>query len=236
MRIEIVRRLPTVGRLFAGRPDRGATATGEAYGEVWRPVRHRGAITAVVGEPQALPLVVVFCPNPAAFGWIASSVSAALPSVVVVATDFREPLATLDAIASHADYLGADPARLAIIGESDAASSAISSCAGARHVTRLALVSPVVPAAFTTGGIPPCLLQFSAAAPGAPAVRELETSLREDGVAVRSIDYTSLEDGWARYPRAVRGSRRGLDDLLGFLKRGFGVESTFRVIPGWDLH
>ena len=220
-----------MGPLFTGRPAAGASMTRESFGSVWR----------AGGDGQ--PLIVVFSPHPAAMAWLASSIAVSLPAAVVVASSATDPRATVAAASHAASSLGADPERLAIIGESDAAGAALLACAsGAGAAHRLALISPHLPdepdrpSEVSFDEVPPVLLQFSRDGVGAVAITALERRLRGAGVAVRAIDYARLADHWARYPRAVRGSARGLDDLVAFLRRGFAVESTFGVIPGWDLH
>lgn len=239
----VVSRVAPVGRLFAGRPDRNATSTKENFGTVWR------------GKAdENLPLMVIFTRSPAAMAWVASSIAVTLPAVVVVTGTDDAAHTAMDRITAWAPAAGADAARIGVIGESDAAAAALEACIepdaeDSAHpartpspgVARLALISPILsepvaPAWREVDGLPPTLLQFSRTSAFAAAIVDLEVRLRATGVAVRAIDYGTLGDGWARYPKAVRGSRQGLDDLLGFLRRGFGVESTFHKIPGWDLH
>jgi hypothetical protein len=219
-----------VRRLFGGRPAAGAQSTTEDVGTVWQP-------SSVAG----VPLIVVFSTEPKSLAWIASVLASQLPAVVVVAGSVADPVGTLAAASTLAEQLGADASRVGVVGEGDAAASAVLAAASSttnpipatsersdRAVDRIALISPRKIDDTATVGTPPTLLQF--AQPSLPQHRF------GCGVAVRSIDYTAVGDGWVKYPRAVRGARRGQTDLMAFFRRGLGDESTFDVIPGWDLH
>ena len=224
-------------RLFVAQPVSGVRSRSEEVGTVWHP-----AVTA------GLPLIVVFSAEPRSMAWVASSLASALPAVVIVAAALDDPVHTLAAAQVAAAELGADADRIGIIGEGDASAPALQaatapsptsgsgSASTDRAVDRVALISPeslpTAPAAAT----PPTLLQFAQGGSRAAESEAWERRVKLAGVAVRSIDYTAVGDGWVRYPRAIRGSRRAHSDLLAFFRRGLGNESTFHVIPGWDLH
>jgi acetyl esterase/lipase len=227
-----------VRRLFGGRPVSGVQSTTADVGTVWQP-------SSVAG----VPVIVVFSTEPKSLAWIASVLAAQLPAVVVVAGSVTDPVGTLAAASTLAGQLGADASRVGVVGEGVAAASAVLAAASSttnptpatsersdRAVDRIALISPRKIGDTPTKGTPPTLLQFAQDGDAAPESALLERRLREAGVAVRSIDYTAVGDGWVKYPRAIRGARRGQTDLVAFFRRGLGDESTFDVIPGWDLH
>jgi hypothetical protein len=217
-----------IRRLFAGKTANGATSTSTPLGDLWHPSR-----------TDELPLIVVYSSEPRSMRWIASSLAAALPAAVLVAVEpatdsVNVPAHTVSAAQSIAPQVRIDAARVGIVGEGDAAAAALH--AASSSALRLALISPRGLGAAVVDGIPPTLLQFAQDGESAAESTAWERRLREAAVAVRAIDYTAVGDGWVRYPRAIRGSRRGYSDLLAFFRRGLGDESTFTVIPGWDLH
>ena len=240
-----------VRRLFVARPVSGVRSQPAEIGTVWRP-----EVTA------GLPLIVVFSSEPRSMAWVASSLAAALPAVVVVAAAVDDPVHTLAEAQLYAAELGADAGRVGIIGEGDASAPALQAATASsptsgsestsasvstsesasesgpadRSVDRVALISPQSLPASPAPPPPPTLLQFAQGGPRAAESEAWERRVKLAGVAVRAIDYTAVGDGWVRYPRAIRGSRRAHTDLLAFFRRGLGNESTFHVIPGWDLH
>lgn len=213
-------------RLFTSRPARGATAQRTQTAVLWR--------GRTAGDR---PVIVLFSAQPDATGWLASSLASALDTIVYVPLSLNNPAAEL---ATAAALDGADGSLVGVIGEADAATAATNACsAGGAVAVRLALISPVLRDsvdAIDVHALPPTLLQFSQQSEHIGDIRLLDDRLRAGGVAVRATDYTGVGDEWALYPRVSRGSGRGLDDLLGFFRRGLGTESTFSVIPGWDLH
>jgi acetyl esterase/lipase len=232
-----VRRVPLAGRLYSGRPPRDVTSVETPSGVLWR------------RASSANPFVIVlFSDDARGLSWLAGSLASRLDAFVVVgagrgatapAGSAEHAESARSAAVREAGTLGADVTRVGLLAEGAFAPHAIRAAGEpASHggvTRRLALVSPVLDAAPEVGSLPPTLLQFARSGESAPVV-ELERQLRRTGVAVRAIDYTDVTDGWARYPRAARGSARGLDDLVAFFERGLGTQSTFDVIPGWDLH
>jgi acetyl esterase/lipase len=98
------------------------------------------------------------------------------------------------------------------------------------------LLAPTTAPHAEFGRVPPTFLQSSPQSPTLSVSRSLEIDLREAGVAVRPVEYADLPDAWVRYPRFAGGSKRAVQDVLAFLRRGFGMDGTFSgVIPGWDL-
>lgn len=191
-----------------------------------------------------LPLVVVLSPTPQSMGWLASHLASRLPAVVyscVASPDPADIASTLRAVRDHASSSQVDASRLGLVAEDAAASPVLQHAAGTSDITRLALVSPLITGPVPervsgADGFPATLLQYARDGASAVAIAGLDTRLRAAAVAVRAIDYTTPADGWTRRSRVRRGADRGLDDLVAFFARGLGTASTFRVIPGWDLH
>ena len=241
----VLRAPALIRRLFVAQPVSGVRSQTADAGTVWHP-----AVTA------GLPLIVIFSAEPRSMAWVASSLASALPAVVVVAAAIGDPVNTLAAARVYAAELGADTGRVGIVGEGDAAAPALQAAttspptsrsgpgstpglvpeSAGRTVDRVALISPLSLPETGAATTPPTLLQFAQGGPHAAESEAWERRVKLAGVAVRSIDYTAVGDGWVRYPRAIRGSRRAHTDLLAFFRRGLGNESTFHVIPGWDLH
>lgn len=203
----------------------------------------RGARTRATDQGQeyssdaaASSLVVYFTGLPETARWLAGSLAVRLATEVLVA-DTRagrgaDPAPLL--AAAIADR-GLDASRVAVVGEGDASTAAVTACAGIR-VARLALLYPAIAEVEAPESMPTTLIQAARYGPDRAAVLALDALLRRSGVAVRETEYESVPDGWARHPKLVPGSSRALGDLVAFLERGFGVPSTFEVIPGWDLH
>lgn len=191
-----------------------------------------------------LPLIVLFSPAPQSMGWLASHLASRLPAVVYscVASPGRVDLDdTLRAVREHTSSDQVDATRLGLVAEDAAAGPVLQLAAATSDITRLALVSPVVDGPTPEhisglDGFPATLLQFARGGASAAASVDLEKRLRASAVAVRATDYTLPADGWTRRSRVRRGADRGLDDLVAFFARGLGAASTFKVIPGWDLH
>lgn len=221
-----------IRRLFAGKTATGVTTTSTPLGDLWHPPTE-----------NELPLIVIFSTEPRSMRWVASSLAAALPAAVLIAADpnavrgegsVNAPALALIAAVSSVPGVRIDVARVGIVGEGDAAAAALHAASFSAH--RLALISPRELGDEVVDGIPTTLLQFAQSGESASVSTLWERRLRDAAVAVRAIDYTAVGDGWVRYPRAIHGSRRGYGDLLAFFRRGLGDESTFTVIPGWDLH
>jgi hypothetical protein len=218
--------------LLSGKAARGVSRSRLGFGTTWsRP------------DPAGLPLIVVFSPAPAALGWLASNLAARLPAAVYVCASSPgspQPSDTLQAVREHAAKRSVDVALLGLVAEDTAAPRVADSIAELGAVTRLALVSPVFDhssvAAVDGSVFPPTLLQFGRDGALAADCDRFAARLKDSAVAVRAADYASPSDGWARRSRVRAGSAHALDDLVAFFARGLGTASTFRVIPGWDLH
>ena len=167
------------------------------------------------------PWIIVVTDRPISAQWMSASLAVALHARVTV---------------TRGDTLTADDRTAdAVVGLNAAAPIALDLCRRLR-ARRLALVSPLELPTSVPTGLPTTLIQASAFGPERPKVREFERTLRATGTAVRDTDYPATPDEWVRLPRLVRGSTAALGDLVAFLERGIGVQSTFEVIPGWDLH
>ena len=215
------RRSPRLAqRVAAPRVDgaRHSPGTGGTV-ECWTPIALAGGHTAP--DPTTMPLVIVVTDRVVSARWLSASLSVALHARVVVG----------DAAA----LTGEQPEADAIVGIGRSATAAIELCrkTGSR---RLALVSPVALPTPVPSGLPTTLIQSSGIGVERPMVEEFQRTLRATGTAVRDTDYLTTADEWVRLPRLVHGSASALDDLVAFLLRGTGVQSTFEVIPGWDLH
>lgn len=217
-------RSPRLAALVAVPRITGATrATGAAgQSEVWTPVAtHSGDAQVTASTDHPSPRILIVADQPVSARWLAASISTALAAEVVTARPHRVTAAEL--------------AVDAIVGLGSAAGTAVSLCRTSR-AGRLALISPLELPTSVPSGLPTTLIQASASGPQRPKVQEFERTLRATGTAVRDTDYPSTADEWVRLPRLVRGSTAALGDLVAFLERGIGVQSTFEVIPGWDLH
>jgi hypothetical protein len=198
------------------------------------------------------PLIVLAGDRGAAPDWLGSALASALGAVSVVLADAPEqPEAAgtqadrvarlvdrLRATVVAATSLGADSDRIAVIGVGDAAAPSLTVAAAGQSslVRRLVLLVPTAAPDLDLGGSPPVFLQSSPQSGSLAVSRSLEIDLREAGVAVRPVEYAGLADAWVRYPRFTPGARRAVEDIVAFLRRGFGIEGTFSgVIPGWDL-
>jgi hypothetical protein len=230
--------------LLSGKTASGVSRQRLGFATLWSPP-----------DPTGLPVVVVFSPAPAALGWLASNLAARLPAAVYVcatSTGSSALAGAMTAVRDHAATTAVDGALWGVVAEDAAAPLVLSRLAELGEVSRLALVSPALSAASSvqTGSgadamddgpvdvadFPSTLLQFAREGSNAAGCERLATRLREAAVAVRAADYVAPADGWARRSRVRSGSARALDDLVAFFARGLGTASTFRVIPGWDLH
>jgi len=235
---ERIRALPGAPRLFGSRAVAGARSTRDGGLTVWR--------TESAGQH---PVIVLVTTQPATVGWLASVLAVDLEAVVAVvgvpaSCDAASDLELDAAFEAAIGLEGADPDRIGVVGDGAAASAAMALCLrSSTPPLRLALVLPSFPHAtppVSAAGageqmLPPTLIQSSESHRDAAATRSLDAQLRAAGVAVRATEYTSVSDEWTRYPRFARGSTRARGDLVAFFQRGLGTESTFSVIPGWDL-
>ena len=182
-----------------------------------------GGIAVVLPEPE---------PEPESEAEIPAEV--AVHAAAVRSAQVRATIAS-------ASSLGADPARVGVIGIGHGCTAALDTLAlaephTAAAVRRLVLLTPTVAPQTDLGIIPPTFLQSAPQSATLAASRSLEIDLREAGVAVRPVEYIGLPDAWVRYPRFTPGSKRALEDIVTFLRRGFGLAGTFSgEIPGWDL-
>lgn len=197
------------------------------------------------------PLLVVAGDAGAPPDWLGSALAAALGGVSVVLaveepppsdsgdgqTAAFQPLAErIAATVAASGELEADADRVAVLGIGGAAASALTAAGTQPLVRRLVLLVPTTAPAAGFGGVPPTFLQSSPHSATRSVSRALEIDLREAGVAVRPAEYAGLPDAWARYPKLAPGSKRAVEDIVAFLRRGFGLDGTFSgVIPAWDL-
>ena len=206
---------------------------------------------------DAGPLIVLAGDRGAPPDWLGSALATAIGGIAIVLADPREPAdgaehertdaetearrdspiasRILTAVAACAS-LGADADRVAIVAVGDSAPAALRAAAGRPPARRLVILAPTAASDGDLTGVPPTFLQSSPQSPSLPVSRSLEIDLREAGVAVRPVEYAALPDAWVRYPRFTPGSKRAVEDIAAFLRRGFGLDGTFSgVIPGWDL-
>lgn len=224
-------RAPVLARAITTPAVAGAVVERGAAGTTWR------------SEQTPRALVVYLTGSPGLSRWLAGSVAVRLDALVLVpaAVDTAAvEAAVIEAAVTdvRSDSRLADHLPLVIVGEADAAASAIAA-GTALGAARLALLYPTglpVGSPEPRAPMPTTLIQAAADGADRGTIVAIDAAWRRAGIAVRETEYAGVDDGWARYPRASRGSRRALDDLIGFLDRGIGQASTFDVIPGWDLH
>jgi len=228
---ERIRRLPGARRLLASRAVAGAHSRNESGLTVWTTGE------AAAGAPKR-PLILLLSPEPTTVSWLASVLAVDLDAVVAVAPGGRDVGVALE---TAIQLPTVDAAKVGVLGDGAAAGDAIELCRSSDAVIRLALVTP----AFRTAPapapdedahvLPPTFIQSSQHSAQAELITSLEVRLRAAGVAVRATEYTSVSDEWTRYPRFAGGASRARTDLVAFFRRGLGTETTFSVIPGWDL-
>ena len=203
---------------------RGVTAVRSGQGTLWRSD----------GEP-ARCLVLRFSEHPSGLRWLAGSVAARLRGLVYAAGPDEDAASATEHARGIALDRGLDAGLSAVVAEGGRAEAG-ALASRMLPASRLVLIAPPGMPGLEPAGLPTTLLQASQSTADRAGVVALEMAMRRAGVAVRETEYRDIGDEWARYPRAVPGSRRALDDLVAFLERGFGQQSTFEVIPGWDLH
>lgn len=219
-------RAPVLARAIATPAVPGAIADRLAGGTLWR------------SEQTPRALVVYLTGSPGLSRWLAGSVAVRLDALVLVPIAVDASAVEQVVTAARSASRLTDRAPVVVVGEADAATSAIAAST-ALHASRLALLYPTELSVAAPGperSIPTTLIQAAADSADRGTVAAMDAAWRRAGIAVRETEYSGIDDGWARYPRASKGSRRALDDLIGFLDRGIGQASTFDVIPGWDLH
>ena len=216
------RRLPALARLL--RPSPVLPGEDGPLGTVYGAGKS-GPLLVLVGDPGAEPR------------WLGSALATALGGIPVVIPASDTPGDGIAAAVAAAGSLGADPERVAVLGAGEGAAAALGAAAAAGSgIRRLVLLAPTSAPRAELSSVPPTFLQSSPQSPTLSVSRALEIDLRESGVAVRPVEYTGLSDAWVRYPRFAKGSKRAVEDILAFLRRGFGMDGTFSgVIPGWDL-
>lgn len=213
--------MPTLARALATPAVRGTASVPHELGTLWqRPSSH----------PRAL--VIYFTEFPETARWLAGSLALKLDTVVLVVGSLTIAPTSFSGLAAS---LGLDESLTAVVAEGAGTTAGLAACRAA-SVARIALLYPTGLNGAEPRGVPTTLLQSAVTSDGREEVVEFEVALRRSGVAVREMDYRTLGDGWARYPKAVAGSKKALEDLVAFLQRGIGTLSTFEVIPGWDLH
>ena len=217
-------RAPGLAAAVASPRVRGASSARSGQGTLWQSE----------GSP-ARCLVLCLSGHPSGLRWLAGSIAARLPGLVYVAGVDEDAASAVERARGIARERGLDAGLSAVVAEGDRAEAGVLA-SRMLPASRLVLVSPPGMPGLEPAGLPTTLLQASQSAADRAGVVELEAAMRRAGVAVRETEYRDIADGWARYPRAVPGSRRALDDLVAFLERGIGQQSTFEVIPGWDLH
>lgn len=218
------RRAPRLAQGVAAPRVAGAvhSTAGGGASEYWTPADD---IRSPTPSDSRSPSILLVTDKPVSARWLGASLSVGLGAQVIVVRSGTE------SAASSQEDLDVD----AIVGVGVASSAAITLCRRSR-AGRLALVSPVALPASVPSGLPTTLIQSAASGAERRQVNVFERTLRATGTAVRDTDYPSTPDEWVRLPRLIRGSSAALDDLVAFLERGIGVQSTFEVIPGWDLH
>lgn len=218
------RHAPGLAAATASPRVRGASAVRSGAGTLWQGD----------GSP-ARGLVLCLSGHPSGLRWLAGSIATRLPGLVYVAGADEDPASAVEHARGVGRERGLDAGLSAVVAEGDRAAAGVLA-SRLLPASRLVLVAPPAIPQLEPAGLPTTLLQASQSGAGRPGVVELEAAMRRAGVAVRETEYRDIADEWARYPRAVPGSRRALDDLIAFLERGIGQQSTFEVIPGWDLH
>lgn len=226
-------RLPTVARFLTAPTVAGVVTEKSELGTVYLPLS---------AEPHCL--IVYFTEFPPSARWLAGSLSVRLNARVLVPAVLpsHDPdAAALVARAITGLAPTVDRDQTTVVGEENGARSAIAAAVGNGQssrtpVSRLALLYPPEVPETLPGTLPTTMLQVAHGAANRPQLVQFDRALRHSGVAVRETDYRTVGDQWARYPKRVTGSKRALDDLVGFLDRGVGTPSTFEIIPGWDLH
>ena len=217
-------RAPGLAAAAASPRVRGASAVRSGQGTLWQS-----------DESPARCLVLCLSGHPSGMRWLAGSIAARLPGLVYVAGAEEDATSAVERATGIARERGLDARLSAVVAEGDRAEEGVLA-SRILPASRLVLVAPPGMPGLEPAGLPTTLLQASQSAADRAGVVELEAAMRRAGVAVRETEYRDIADEWARYPRAVPGSRRALGDLVAFLERGIGQQSTFEVIPGWDLH
>lgn len=217
-------RMPALSRFVATPRVRG---TGSS--------RHLGGTVFTANRTTPRSLVICFAGHPPSGHWLAGSIAVRLDVAVFVPDVGIDLASAIGQAVEIIDDLELDASLTVVVGEGGGAALAMPACR-LMPVARMALLYPPPLPTTDVTDIPTTLLSASRTSAHRKDLVALDSALREAGVAVRETEYEKIPDGWARYPRAVRGSRRALDDLVGFLERGIGTPSTFDVIPGWDLH
>ena len=227
------KRLPALAQFLTAPAVAGVVTEKSEPGTVYLPL---------ATEPHCL--IVYFTEFPASARWLAGSLAVRLNARVLVPNQLPQQGPDAAALVTQAiTHLApsVDRDQTTVVGEENGSGAALAAAlgnpvSGTTPVSRLALIYPPEVPGTLPGRLPTTMLQVRHDAPNRPKLVEFDRVLRYSGVAVRETDYRTVGDQWARYPKRVAGSKRALDDLVGFLDRGVGTPSTFEIIPGWDLH
>ncbi|WP_227497258.1 alpha/beta hydrolase [Planctomonas psychrotolerans] len=230
-----------------GVEDRSAEGPhGEVLLRVFVPLKER------IGRP----LVVLFpADGSRTSGWLPSALARDLDAAVVLVRSPLEPgsalaervdtaIAALRWAAAHAAGWNASADRLGVVGDGPGADiveelTPRNRAESGPHISRQVLVSPTGrahPPEFPAG-LPTALILTGEHDPALSSTSDRVDALKRAGVPARMIEYPGAATGWFRYPKVSRRiAARGLDDVVRFLRRGLNEETSFRVIPAWDLH
>jgi acetyl esterase len=207
-------------------------------------------------ERRGRPLVVLFpADGSRTSAWLPSALARDLDAVVVMVQNplwAGSPLservdtgiAALRWITAHAAGWDASADRLGVVGDGPGADIVLDLTPRNRsesgpYIARQVLVSPSVESSMPDNprGLPTALVLAGEHDPMVAAITDLVDALKRAGVPARMVEYPGATSGWFRFPRVQRSvSERALDDIVRFLRRGLNEESSFRVIPAWDLH
>lgn len=207
-------------------------------------------------ESVGRPLVILLPGDGAtASAWLPSTLAGELDAAVVVVRSpfepehpFTERVDTASAavrwIAAHAAGWGASADRLGVVGDGPGADVLFALAPRNRdesgpHISRQVLISPGPDGTLPENmrGLPTALVQVGEHDSALSVTTARVDALKKAGVPVRMAEYPAASSGWFRYPKVQkRLSRRALDDAVHFLRRGLNQETSFRVIPAWDLH
>ncbi|MFS4506785.1 alpha/beta hydrolase [Clavibacter sp. Sh2141] len=252
------REFPEAARALRGSQAAGTTVDRRTTGEqgppldldVWLPPDHD------LGKTGS-PVVVVF---PRIRGdWLPSTLAKELRAVVVSmpTDDDALALAGMRWIAARTAGWNGTPERLGVLGDGPGADLALRVTATARDtggpsVLRLVLVSPsgTLPAgdiaaddSSRTGSgprglrdLPSNLIHTGAADPRHRRLVAAVSELRAAGVKSRLVTLPNADRGWLALPRVdPQLTRRSLDEIVAFLRRGLTEEREFGTTSGVEM-
>jgi acetyl esterase len=252
------REFPEAGRALRGSPAAGTTVdrrTAGAQGppldlDVWLPPGHDRSTTGS-------PVVVVF---PRIRGdWLPSTLAKDLRAVVVsIPTDDDAlALASMRWVAARTAGWNGTPERLGVLGDGPGADLALRVTATARDtggpsVLRLVLVSPsgTLPSGDNAADdssragsgprglrdLPSNLIHTGAADPRGRRLKEAVSALRAARVKSRLVTLPNADRGWLALPLVDPAlTRRSLDEIVAFLRRGLTEERQFGTTSGSEM-